>query len=69
MEGTEPPQMPRGQLLGLTPGGGNERSYWSGKATLGLTVRSGNTDQVDYNAQANLQRRKAQDLIAVHCGS
>ncbi|MCP5522225.1 MAG: DUF481 domain-containing protein [Verrucomicrobiales bacterium] len=57
VEGTQPPQIPRDQLLGLTPGGSNERSYWSGKASLGLTIRAGNTEQVDYNAQAHLQRR------------
>ena len=48
---------PRDQLLGLTPGGSKEREYWSGKASLGLTVRAGNTEQVEYNAQAHLQRR------------
>lgn len=57
VKGTEPPQIPREQLLGLTPGGASERSRWSGKASLGLTLRAGNTDQADYNAQAHLQRR------------
>jgi YD repeat-containing protein len=57
VEGTVPPEMPRNELLGLTPGGKNERSRWSGKASVGLTLRSGNTEQIDYNAQARLQRR------------
>jgi len=55
--GMESPALPRDELLGLTPGGSKERNYWSGKASLGLTVRAGNTEQVEYNAQAHLQRR------------
>lgn len=31
--------------------------YWSGKITAGLTVRSGNTAQTEFNASAELQRR------------
>ena len=48
---------PRDQLQSLTPGGSKERNYWSGKGSFGLTLRSGNTRQVEYNAQAHLQRR------------
>jgi putative salt-induced outer membrane protein YdiY len=48
---------PRNQILGLTPGGSKERNYWSGKVSIGLTLRAGNTKQVEYNAQAHLQRR------------
>ena len=55
--GDEPRLIPRDQLQSLTPGGSRERNYWSGKLTLGLTVRAGNTESVDYNAQAHLQRR------------
>ena len=55
--GAEPRVFPRNQLQSLTPGGAKERNYWSGKATIGLSLRKGNTDSVDYNAQANLQRR------------
>jgi YD repeat-containing protein len=53
----EPRVLPRDQLQSLTPGGSRERNYWSGKLSLGLTVRAGNTEQVEYNAQARLQRR------------
>lgn len=56
--GEDPPHgIARDQLLGLTPGGSKELNYWSGKVSLGLTVRAGNTEQVDYNAQLKLQRR------------
>ena len=49
--------IPRNQLQSLTPGGSKEWNYWSGKASLGLTLRAGNTESVEYNAQAHLQRR------------
>ena len=55
--GMTPRVMPRDQLQSLTPGGSRERNYWSGKGSFGLTLRAGNTRQVEYNAQAHLQRR------------
>jgi putative salt-induced outer membrane protein YdiY len=55
--GAEPRTFPRSQLQSITPGGSRERNYWSGKVTMGLTLRSGNTKSVDYDAQINLQRR------------
>jgi len=55
--GEEPQVFPRDQLQSFTPGGSKEFNYWSGMVSLGLTVRAGNTEQVDYNAQARLQRR------------
>lgn len=53
----EPRVFPRDHLQSLTPGGSRELNYWSGKASIGLTVRAGNTESVEYNAQAHLQRR------------
>ncbi len=57
VDGAEPRVFPRDRLQSLTPGGSKERNYWSGKGSLGLTARSGNSKQVDYNAQARVQRR------------
>ncbi|MCW5554579.1 MAG: DUF481 domain-containing protein [Verrucomicrobiae bacterium] len=57
VSGTTPQVRPRGQLQSLTPGGAKEWNLWSGKGSLGLTLRSGNTEQVEYSAQARLQRR------------
>ncbi len=48
---------PRDQLQSLTPGGARERQLWSGKLSVGLTLRSGNTEQADFTTQAYLQRR------------
>jgi len=55
--GAEPRVIPYDQIQSVTPGGTREWNYWSGKLTLGLTLRAGNTESVEYNAQAHLQRR------------
>ncbi|RKZ66256.1 MAG: hypothetical protein DRQ44_06955, partial [Gammaproteobacteria bacterium] len=47
----------RHDLISLTPAGDREVDLWSLKFTLGLNVRSGNTDQVDYNSKFNAKRR------------
>ena len=49
----------RKDLVSFARAGELERNYWSGKVTLGLDIRSGNTNQYDYNAQIKLQRRTA----------
>ncbi len=48
---------PREHLFGIVPGEPNEWSYWSGKVSLGVTVRGGNTDQLEYNSRVSLARR------------
>jgi hypothetical protein len=48
---------PRDQLQSVTPAGSKERSYWSGDISVGLTKRSGNVEQTDYNNYAHVQRR------------
>jgi hypothetical protein len=55
--GVEPRVFPRDQLQSLTRGGAKEVNFWSGKGSLGLTLRAGNTQAVEYSAQAHLQRR------------
>ena len=47
----------RTDLQSIIPGGVKERDYWSGKWSVGLTGRSGNTDQRDSSAYLMLQRR------------
>jgi len=53
----EPRAATRDEVQSLTPGGSRERNYWSGKGSVGLTLRAGNTEQFEYNAQAHIQRR------------
>ncbi len=50
---------PRDQLQSVTPAGSRERSFWSGDVSIGLTKRSGNVEQTDYNNYAHFQRRNA----------
>ncbi|UCB54164.1 MAG: DUF481 domain-containing protein [Thiotrichales bacterium] len=47
----------RSRLVSFITGGEEEMDFWSAKLTLGLIVRSGNTDQVDYNAKLNVKRQ------------
>ena len=55
--GAEPLSFPRTDLQSITPEGSKERNRWSGKVSMGLTLQAGNTKQIDFNAQASLQRR------------
>jgi putative salt-induced outer membrane protein YdiY len=55
--GGEPGEYDRSKLVAFITGGEEESDYWSAKITFGLIVRSGNTDQVDYNAKANIKRQ------------
>jgi putative salt-induced outer membrane protein YdiY len=63
--GPAPCVLPRNQLQSLTPGGAKERDYWSGDVSLGLTLQSGNTKSVQYNAQIGLQRRTPATRISL----
>jgi hypothetical protein len=51
---------PREQLQSLTRVGKNERSYWSGDVSAGLTLRGGTVTETDFNGDMHLQRRTAQ---------
>ena len=53
--GTE--EYERSHLISFAPGGDLERDLWSIKVTLGLDIKQGNTDQLDYTAKVNLKRR------------
>lgn len=47
----------RSRLVSFITGGEEESDFWSAKVSLGLIVRSGNTDQIDYTAKANVKRQ------------
>ena len=47
----------RSKLVSFITGGEEESDYWSAKLTFGLILRSGNTDQIDYNAKINIKRQ------------
>jgi putative salt-induced outer membrane protein YdiY len=55
----------RSQVLSITAGAPKERNYWSGKLGAGLNIRSGNTDQTDFNANVGLMRRTPKNRITL----
>ncbi|MGL4937967.1 DUF481 domain-containing protein [Shewanella sp.] len=44
-------------IMTLIAGEPTEANYWSSKISLGANFRQGNTDQIDYSAQAKVTRR------------
>ena len=50
-------------VLSITAGSPKERNYWSGSLGAGLNVRSGNTEQTEFNANANFKRRTPKNRI------
>ena len=53
----------RSQVLSLTAGAPKERNYWSGKLSAGLNYRTGNTEQIEFNAKAHFKRRTPANRI------
>ena len=47
----------RHELVTMTSGADVESSYWDSKVTLGVNIRKGNSDEVDYNAKAHVKRQ------------
>ncbi len=61
--GDEPREVPRSQILSIAPGWSKPFSLFGGKISAGLTVRQGNTDQVDANVSAEIEHRRVRDRI------
>jgi putative salt-induced outer membrane protein YdiY len=55
----------RSEILSITAGEPRERSYWSGRATAGLNLRSGNTEQREFHARASVKRRSPKSRVTV----
>ena len=55
--GEEIQEFDRNQLVAIAPGEPKEINYWSAKFSIGLNLASGNTEQTQYNAIANIKRR------------
>lgn len=51
----------RPEILTIVVGAAREIDYWSGHANLGGTLRSGNSDQIDYTARLGTVRRSVKD--------
>lgn len=56
VEGDEPVRIDRARVIAIVTDAEHELDYWSGKLTLGLTQRSGNTNQTDFSAYAFTRR-------------
>ena len=55
--GKERREFERSQLIAFSPGRPKERNYWSGKVSLGANYSSGNTNQAQFAASANVRRQ------------
>jgi hypothetical protein len=55
----------RSEILTVVVGAAREIDYWSGYANLGGTIRSGNTDQVDYTARVGTVRRSVRNRTVI----
>lgn len=55
--GSEVVEVRHGDVVGIIVGTGDELSYWSGKASVGLSVRAGNTEQSDINLRGEVRRQ------------
>jgi putative salt-induced outer membrane protein YdiY len=55
----------RGRLISIAHGEPKEIGYWSAKISLGLDIRSGNSDQTNYNASADAQRRTSESRFSI----
>jgi putative salt-induced outer membrane protein YdiY len=64
-DGDNTHEFDRADLISLAPSGDREADLWAIKLTLGLNVRSGNTDQLDYNAKFNAKRRTARSRFTL----
>lgn len=58
VHGPEPLRLPLDELMGITPSGGRTGiRNWSGNATVGITLQSGNNSQKTISSSAELARR------------
>ncbi len=55
----------RSEILTIVVGARREIDYWSGYANLGGTLRSGNSDQIDYTARLGTVRRSVRDRTGI----
>jgi len=50
----------RDQIISMAPEGEREKDIWSGKVTLSLDKKTGNTNSFDYSCNADIKRRTAE---------
>lgn len=58
--GEQTVEFPREDIVTITASAKRERDRWTGDISLGFNARQGNTEFVEYNMQASVERRTAQ---------
>ena len=58
-------QFPRQSLVAITPSAYRELDNWSADATFGTNSRQGNTETVEYNLLAGIERRTTRSRVNV----
>jgi len=56
----------RSELISISSGAESELRKWTIKINLGLDLSSGNTDQTNYSAQADIRRRTAASRLVLN---
>jgi len=64
-DGDDVYEFDRIDLISFTPSGKREMDLWALKFTLGLNIRSGNTNQLDYNSKFSAKRRTAKSRFVL----
>ena len=65
LHGDDLKEFSRSRLISLTTAGEREVDLWATDLTLGLNLRSGNTEQVDYTARFAARRRTANSRVTI----
>lgn len=55
----------RSRLISFVPGGEKESDFWVVNISLGLDLKTGNTNQYDYTAKANIKRRASRTKFEI----
>ena len=63
--GDEEQVFDRADVVTVAAGEPKESNYWSSKVSLGINIRSGNTNQKDANLSARFQRRTVKNRINI----
>ncbi len=62
-DGEKVSEFVRGDIVTIAAGEPKESNYWSAKISLGINIRRGNSDILEYNVNANAKRRTSSSRI------
>ena len=58
-------ELPRRDLLSIIEGSARERDFWSAKLNLGVTTRTGNTNQTDFSTRLEIKREATRSRVTL----